>query len=63
MSSRWSKSQNLGDCKTCLCRISPQKNRPENESDEESSASSGGEFYAKNITIDHLKKCSVTCMT
>lgn len=42
MSSRWSKHQNVGDCQTCLCRISHQKTKPE-DSDEESNGSSGGE--------------------
>ena len=42
MSSRWSKNQNVGDCKTCLCRISPQKTRPDSQVEDETTETAGG---------------------
>jgi hypothetical protein len=32
MSNRWSRNQNIGDCKTCLCRISPQRSKADSTS-------------------------------
>jgi len=35
MNNRWSNNQSVGDCKTCMCRLSHQKKSPNSESSEE----------------------------
>ncbi|CAG7822048.1 unnamed protein product [Allacma fusca] len=41
MSSRWSKNQYVGDCQTCLCRITHQRSRPISQSEEDYSPNTG----------------------